>query len=131
MVRLQDYQQKQRLLRCRLRKAALQVLRRLRHERLWRVFREWHATQPSGGACNGAPQTTASTMEQMEVDSHTTRAAPAAEVLPRAAQLSPLAGEFIPGLPAAAVEAAWGSAAAAWDRAQPKTTPRQQSRGRA
>ena len=45
MARLQEFQQNRRLLHCRLRKVALQVLGRMRHERMWRVYREWHATR--------------------------------------------------------------------------------------
>ena len=127
--RLQEYQQKQRLRRCRLRKVALQVLRRLRHERLWRVFREWHATQASGGACDSAQHTVASAMVPMEVDNRATRAAPTAEEPPRAAQLSPMATEFIPGLSEAEVEAAWGSTAAAWGQARRPPTPCEPSAG--
>ena len=90
----------------------MQVLRRLRHERLWHVFREWRASHALGPARDSAGQTTASPAS-MEVDSGANRAEPAAK-----AMLSPRAAEFTPGLPVAAVAAAWRGAAAAWDKQQ-------------
>ena len=58
-ARLQEFQQRRRLLDCRLRKVALQVLKRVRFERRWRVFHEWRAAaQLSDPACDGAGQTT-------------------------------------------------------------------------
>ena len=107
---------RRRLRHCRLRKVALQVLRRLRHERLWRVFRESRASHALGPACDSAGQTTAPPAS-MEVDSSANRAEPAAK-----ATLSPLAAEFSPGLSVAEVTAAWSGAAAAWDK-RPTTNP--------
>ena len=118
LLRLQEYQQKLRLARlcnCRLRKVALQVLKRLRFERMWRVFHESRATHVPGLACDSAGQTTAPSVP-MEADSSANRAAPPAAEM----TLFPDA-EFAPGLPVTAVAAAWSSAAAAQDK-QPATT---------
>ena len=135
LARMQEFQLQRRLRHCRLRKVALQVLRRLRHERLWRVFRESRASHALGPACDSAGRTTAP-LASMEVDCSANRAEPAAK-----ATLSPLAAEFAPGLPVAAVAAAWRGAAAAWDKqlvpppppisSERGGTPRKQSRGRA
>ena len=115
-MRLQEFQQKRRLRECRLRKVALQVLKRLRFERMWRVFHEWRASQALGLACDSAGQTMAPVVP-MEASSSANRAEPAAK-----ATLSPLAAEFSPGLSVAEVTAAWSGAAAAWDK-RPTTNP--------
>ena len=112
LARLQDFQQRWRLCHCRLRKIVLQVLKRLRFERVWRVFHEWRASQALGLACDSAGQTMVPVVP-MEASSSANRAEPAAK-----ATLSPLAAEFSPGLSVAEVTAAWSGAAAAWDKRQ-------------
>jgi len=77
VARLQEFQQRRRLLNCRLRKVALQVIKRLRFDRRWRVYREWHAAHGTSDSTRDGAED--SLRERMDVDGGTNRAAAGAE----------------------------------------------------
>ena len=68
--RLQEFQQSWRLRRCRLRKVVLRVLKRMHHERVWRVYREWPAARDVSNAAPSAADPALAT-ERMDVDGAT------------------------------------------------------------
>ena len=147
--RLQEFQQSWRLRRCRLRKVVLRVLKRMRHERVWRVYREWIAARDVSNAAPSAADPALAT-ERMDVDGATragndmetgaSSEAPSSQRrLGRASLtgsgLDPTAQEFVPGLLLTEVERAWhaaadGTAAAAAARRVVRHEARGHMRGR-
>ena len=110
-ARLLEFQQRRRLRECRLRKVVLQVMRRVRLDRLWRVYGE-HARHNSTSARDGAEAIALETT-RMDDDRGTKRAADGVELRddttsspppsqrkeagsPSGGGLNPTALEFVP-----------------------------------
>ena len=113
MARLKEFQQQRRLLHCRLRKVVLRVLGRLRHERVWRVYREWYATRDTPTSARDGAEDPALATERMDDDRGGTHATADAGVgdshalsppslraqeqgSPSGSGLNPAAAEFVP-----------------------------------